>query len=182
MALDTVKEALPEYARDLKLNLSGLANASPLTDQQLWGAVVAATVASPAGPASAELVEEGRGRLSESAFSGAKAAAAVMAMNNVYYRAKHLLEDAGVSGYSEIPARLRMQMIATREGVDKADFELWCFVVSAVNGCGSCLGAHERELRSAGMSTTQVHEGLRVAAVVHAVCATAAAEEALARA
>jgi alkyl hydroperoxide reductase subunit D len=179
VTLDTVNEALPAYARDLKLNLSGLANASPLTDQQLWGAVVAAAFASPPGAACAELVEEGRSHLSEGAFTAAKAAAAVMAMNNVYYRAKHLLEDAGAGGYSDIPARLRMNVIATREGVGKADFELWCLVASAVNGCGSCLAAHERELRSAGMSPTQIHEGLRVAAVVHAACATLAAEEAL---
>ena len=179
MGLETVKEALPEYARDIKLNLGGLVNASPLSEQQLWGAVVAAALASPAGEGSAELVEEGRRRLSDAAFAGAKAAAAIMAMNNIYYQAKHLLADAGAGEYGDIPARLRMSVIATRQGVEKADFELWCVVVSAVNGCGSCLAAHERELRSAGMSTTQIHEGLRIAAVVHAACATLASEEAL---
>lgn len=181
MGIDTVKEALPPYAKDVKLNLGALANGSSLTDEQLWGAVVAAALASPQGLASNELVEEGRSRLTETAFAGAKAAASVMAMNNIYYRAKHLLREAGVQGYTEIPARLRMQVIASREGAAKADFELWCLVVSAVNGCGACLVAHEQVLRAEGMTAEQVHEGLRVAAIVHAACATSAAEEMLAR-
>jgi len=182
VGLDTVKEALPAYAKDLRLNLGGLVNASPLTDQQLWGSVVAAALASPGGDAVAELVAEARSRLSDPAFTAAKAAAAIMAMNNVYYRSKHLLADAGATGYDELPARLRMQVIGDRFGVGKADFELWCLVVSAVNGCGACLAAHEHVLREAGWSLQQVHEGIRVASVVHGVCATLAAEGALATA
>ncbi len=51
MGLEAVKEMLPEYARDLKLNLSGVFNASSLTEKQLWGAVgAAAAKPSPAVP------------------------------------------------------------------------------------------------------------------------------------
>lgn len=182
MGLDTVKEALPAYARDIRLNLGALAGGSPLDDQQLWGAIVTAALTSPPSGAAAALVAEAQSHLSAEAFDAAKAATAIMAMNNVYYRAKHLLADAGVAGYDEIPARLRMQVIATRSGVDKADFELWCLVASAINGCGACLAAHERGLRAAGWGQPQIHEGLRIAAVVHAACATLAAEGALAAA
>ncbi len=181
MSLDTVKESLPPYAKDIKLNLGGLVNSSPLDEQQLWGSIVAAALTGPTGEASAELVDEGRSRLSEEAFASAKAAAAIMAMNNVYYRSKHLLADAGTTGYDEIPARLRMSVIGDRFGIAKADFELWCLVVSAINGCGACLVAHERELRAEGMTAQQVHEGLRIAAVVHAACSVLAAEEAVER-
>jgi alkyl hydroperoxide reductase subunit D len=182
MGLDTVKEALPAYARDLRLNLGAVTDGSPLDDQQLWGAVVTAALTSPPSGAAAELVAEARRHLSDAALDAAKSAAALMAMNNDYYRAKHLLSDAGVTGYDEIPARLRMQVVATRAGVKKADFELWCLVASAINGCGACLVAHEQALRAAGLGPPQIHEGLRIAAVVHAACATLAAEGALATA
>jgi alkyl hydroperoxide reductase subunit D len=101
-------------------------------------------------------------------------------MNNVYYRAKHLLSDMGVTSYDNVPPRLRMQVIGAHGGAPKEDFELWCLAVSAVNACGSCLVSHEQELRKTGMSTEQIHEGLRVASVVKAVCATLSAEMALA--
>jgi alkyl hydroperoxide reductase subunit D len=180
MSLDAVKDQLPEYARDLKLNLSGLANASPLSEQQLWGAVAAVAATSAPSPAVPELDAECRAHLSPGAHTAARAAAAIMAMNNVYYRSKHLLTEGGVSSYDNVPPRLRMQVIGAHGGVAKEDFELWCFAVSAVNACGACLVSHERELRNAQMSTDQIHEALRVASVVKAVCATVAAEAALA--
>jgi lipoyl-dependent peroxiredoxin subunit D len=99
-----------------------------------------------------------------------------MAMNNVYYRAKHLIGD---ESYGSIPARLRMQIIA-KPGVDKGDFELWCLAVSAVTGCGVCLESHEKTLRGTGFTREQVHETLRIAAVVHAAAVTLDAQAALA--
>ena len=104
-----------------------------------------------------------------------------MAMNNIYYRSKHLLADEGAKDYQDLPARLRMQVIATRGGADAEDFEFWCLAVSAVNGCGGCLAAHENKLRELGVSKDQIHEALRIAAVVHAAAVTLEAEEATAQ-
>ena len=73
-----------------------------------------------------------------------------------------------------------MQVIATRGGVGAEDFEFWCLAVSAVNGCGGCLAAHERKLRELEVSKDQIHEALRIAAVVHAVAVTLEAEETIA--
>jgi alkyl hydroperoxide reductase subunit D len=87
--------------------------------------------------------------------------------------------DAGVTGYDDIPARLRMQVIGSSGGVEKADFEFWCFAVSAVNGCGQRLASHEHVLREAGVTKEQIHEALRIAATVHAVAVTVEAEAAL---
>ncbi len=100
-----------------------------------------------------------------------------MAMNNIYYRSKHLLADEGAKEYEDIPARLRMQVIGTHGGIEAEDCEFWCFAVSAVNGCGGCLAAHERKLRELGTGREQLHEALRIAAVVHAVAVTLEAEE-----
>ena len=75
----------------------------------------------------------------------ARAAASIMAMNNIYYRFTHL---ASAPDYKTLPARLRMNVIG-KPGVDKADFELWCLAVSAINGCGVCIDSHEKILRDA---------------------------------
>ena len=176
MALDALKEALPAYARDTKLNLSSVITTSKLPEQQLWGTVVAVALASRSARVIQELVEEAKGHLTDEAMTAAKAAASVMAMNNIYYRTVHLLGD---EEYANLPARLRMQVIGN-PGVDKNDFELWCLAVSAVNGCGRCLESHEKVLRSAGWTREPIQEAVRIAAVVHAAAATLDGEAALA--
>jgi alkyl hydroperoxide reductase subunit D len=113
--------------------------------------------------------------LSPEALAAAKAAAAIMAMNNVYYRFVHLVGGE----YANMPARLRMNVIG-KPGVEKVDFELWSLAVSAVNGCGMCMEAHEKVVRQAGLSTEQVQTAVRIGSVVHAVAAVLDGEAALA--
>ncbi|MDB5463342.1 MAG: alkyl hydroperoxide reductase [Phenylobacterium sp.] len=175
MSLDALRETLPAYAKDLSLNLSSLAAETTLTDQQKWGAFVASAYAVGA-PAVVKAVEAAAvdAGLSDEARTAAKAAAAIMGMNNVYYRATHLLTN---KEYATLPARLRMNVIAN-PGVEKADFELWSTAVSAVNGCGACLDAHEAELKKHGVSAQQIQAALRIAAVVNAVSRVLTAEEA----
>lgn len=176
MSLDSLKQALPDYAKDLKLNLSSLANEAALTDQQRAGTFVAAALASRNATVTQALIAEFAPQLSAEALTAAKAAAAIMAMNNVYYRFVHLASN---SDYGKLPAKLRMNIIG-KPGVDKADFELWSLAVSAVNGCGMCIDAHEHELRKAGLTTEQIQAAVRIASVVHAVAATLEGEAALA--
>lgn len=175
MGLAALKDALPAYAKDLKLNLGSVVGTSTLPTQQLWGTALAVAVASRSPRVLTELDAEAREHLSDEAYTAAKAAAAVMAMNNVYYRSRHMLSDAE---YQNLPARLRMQVVGN-PGVDKADFELWSLAVSAVNGCSVCLDSHEKVLRQSGLARETVHEAIRVAAVVHAVATTLDAEAAL---
>jgi alkyl hydroperoxide reductase subunit D len=179
MGVASLKEALPPFAKDLRLNLDSTIAVSTLPEQRLWGTVLATAIASRGERTLVELASEAKEHLSEDAFDAAKSAAAIMAMNNIYYRSKHLLADEGAKDYEDIPARLRMQVIATRGGVDAADFEFWCLAVSAVNGCGGCLAAHEHKLREVGVGKEQIHEALRIASLVHAVAVTLEAEEAL---
>ena len=117
MSLDALRERLPAYAKDLSLNLSSLANETVLDDEQKWGAFVASAHA--VGQADTVRAIEAAARaagLSDDALAGAKAAAAIMGMNNVYYRALHLMQNPE---YRTMPARLRMNVIAN-PGVDKA--------------------------------------------------------------
>jgi len=144
--LESIREALPGYARDLQLNLGSVltpAGAPGLSERQIWAVALAAASASR---------------------NPAHAAAAVMAMNNVYYRFLHLVGD---EEYAKLPARLRMNVIGN-PGIGKADFELLALAVSAINGCGSCVASHERQLRQHGLEREAVQSAVRIAATVHA--------------
>jgi alkyl hydroperoxide reductase subunit D len=177
MTIDALRETLPAYAKDISLNLSSLAAETVLTEQQKWGAFLASAYAVGV-PAVIKAVTQSAAAagLSEEAKTAAKTAAAIMGMNNTYYRALHLMQNPE---YRTLPARLRMNVLAN-PGVDKIDFELWSLAVSAVNGCGACLDAHETELKKRSVSAQVIQASLRIAAVVNAVSRIVAAEEAAA--
>lgn len=175
MSIDALRALLPSYAKDLSLNLSSLSNETALNDQQKWGCFVASAyaVGQPDVVRQINGAAEAAGATAE-AMTAARAAAAVMGMNNVYYRSLHLLSN---QEYRTLPARLRMNVIAN-PGVDKVDFELWCAAVSAINGCGMCLDSHEAELRKHGVAALQIQTALRIAGTVNAVSRVIAAERA----
>ena len=175
MNLEALKNRLPEYAKDLKLNLSSLAADATLSDQQRAGTFVACALAARNAETTRAILGEFANKLSPEAFDAARAAASIMAMNNIYYRFTHL---ASSPDYRQMPAKLRMNVIG-KPGVEKVDFELWSLAVSAVNGCGLCLTSHEKVVREAGLGQEQVQAAIRIAAVVHAVAATLDGEEAL---
>ena len=176
MSLDTLRDLMPAYAKDISLNLGSLASETVLNDQQKWGCFLASAHAIGVVPVARAIEAQAATVLTPEAMNAAKAAAAIMGMNNIYYRSLHLMKN---HEYTTIPARLRMNVLAN-PGVDKMDFELWCTAVSAVNGCGGCLDAHEGALRQHGVPATHVQAALRIAAVVHAASRIAASEAALA--
>jgi alkyl hydroperoxide reductase subunit D len=171
--VETLKNRLPEHARDLRLNLASLASETVLDEEKKAGTFIASAIASRNGEVLRAVQEEFGRRMDPTALKAAQAAAAVMAMNNVYYRFTHLVES---EDYARLPAKLRMNVMAN-PGTSKENFELWSLAVSAVNGCGKCLAAHERVLRAAGITAEQVQAAARIAAVVHAVAVTLEAEE-----
>ncbi|MEE2923062.1 MAG: carboxymuconolactone decarboxylase family protein [Pseudomonadota bacterium] len=172
MSVESLKSSLPDYAKDLKLNLGSLMNETLLSDQQKYGCFLACAHAVGEPQTLKALDAEAAGKLSPAAVRAAKAASAIMGMNNVYYRSIHLVSN---ETYRTIPAKLRMNVIGA-PGIDKADFELFSLGVSAVNGCGMCLDAHEAELRKHGLSTEQIQAAIRIGAVVNAVARVLAAE------
>jgi alkyl hydroperoxide reductase subunit D len=174
MSIEILKNRLPEYAKDLKLNLSSLAAEASLSEQQRAGTFVASAIASRNADVTDAVIAEFGARLTPEALDAARAAAAIMAMNNIYYRFVHLSSSAD---YKTMPAKLRMNVIG-KPGVEKADFELWSLAVSAVNGCGMCIDSHEKVLREAGVSAEQIQAAVRIAAVVHAVAVTLESDQA----
>jgi len=96
--------------------------------------------------------------------AAARAAAAIMAMNNVYYRFVHLASN---KEYGQLPAKLRMNVIGS-PGIEKVDFELFSLAVSAMNGCGLCIDSHEKVLRQHNISADIIQSAARVGAVIKA--------------
>jgi lipoyl-dependent peroxiredoxin subunit D len=175
MSLESLKAALPDYAKDLRLNLGSLATEPVLSDEVRAGTFIASALASRNPTVTEAVIAEFAPHLSPEALNAARAAASIMAMNNVYYRFTHLVGG----DYPTLPAKLRMNVMA-KPGMDKATFELWSLAVSAINGCGMCMESHERAVRQHGLTTEQVQAAVRIAAVVHAVTATLDGEHAIA--
>jgi alkyl hydroperoxide reductase subunit D len=168
-SLDAIRDSLPDYARDLRLNLGSVlapTGAPGLSERQIWAVALAAAIASRHVPL-ARAIEAlaSAHHLSPADLNAARAAAAVMGMNNIYYRFLHLVEDAE---YQQLPARLRMNVLAN-PGIESQDFELLSLTVSAINGCGTCVASHERTLRQHGVSREAVQSAVRIAATIHAV-------------
>ena len=176
MSIESLKSALPGYAKDLKLNLSTVLTTPGMTPQQIWGSALAAAIAARNPDVTRAVAAEAARQVDARTIEAAQTAAAVMAMNNVYYRFVHL---ASTPDYKTLPARLRMNGL-TGHGADPLDFELWSLAVSAVNGCGMCIDAHEREVVKKGASKELVQNVVRIAAVIQAVAVTLAAAAALA--
>ncbi|CAN5788829.1 carboxymuconolactone decarboxylase family protein [soil metagenome] len=164
MSIDNIKEALPDFAKDLKLNLSSIVKTTELTEQQLWGALVATAAATKSERLLKEVSEDALDVLSEEAYHAALGAASIMGMNNVFYRTRGQLDGR----YDDLRAGLRMNIIGN-PGVPKADFELWSLAVSAINGCGHCLAAHEATLRDDDVSRTSIFEAIRLASIIAGV-------------
>ncbi len=166
--MDTLKDRIPDYARDLRLNIASVLTpqgAPGLSESQLWMTALASAIASRNAELARAVEAEAATRLSQAEIEAARSAAAIMGMNNVYYRFLHLVED---EEYAKLPARLRMNVIGS-PGIPKADFELISLAVSAVNGCGKCMTAHERVLRQHEVSREAVQSAVRIASVIHAV-------------
>jgi alkyl hydroperoxide reductase subunit D len=162
-ALEALRDAIPDPARDLRLNLEAVLRESTLDPPQRWGVALASAVASRnARLREAVLADARAAAVDPAVIDDALAAAALMGMNNVYYRFRHLIDKPS---YREKPARLRMNRIARPAG-KKVDFELFCLAVSAINGCETCIQSHEKVVVEGGLTEDQVHDAVRIAATI----------------
>lgn len=164
--LDSLTERVPDYARDLKLNLGAVlvdgALAEPLRFAIALASALTARNRTLATELESSLRERGGDRAAQY-IDDARAAVALMAMNNVYYRFRSKI---GKESYGQKPARLRMQRIA-KPATTKAEFELICLAVSAINNCETCIKSHEHAVLESGLDEDQVHDAVRIAAVIN---------------
>ncbi|MBY0407859.1 MAG: carboxymuconolactone decarboxylase family protein [Rickettsiales bacterium] len=176
MTMDMLKDRLGDYAKDTKLNIGTVLSpegAPDLTQEQIFGIALASAYATrSAAVVEAMLAEIGEG-LPQAHVQAAKAAATIMAMNNVYYRFTHLASDRE---FAKLPAKLRMNVIGN-PGIAKLDFELYALAISSINGCGMCMDAHVHEVVKAGVSALGVQSAIRIGAVVNALAQAAVIAE-----
>lgn len=167
MSLEQLRDALPDYAKDIKLNLGNVLSetgAPGLTQKQIAGTALASAYATKNQQVIDALVAEFSGQFSSEELAGVKAATTIMGMNNIYYRFVHLVSD---KEYGTMPANLRMNVMAN-PGVEKVDFELYSLAVSAINGCGMCIDSHVKQLEKHSVTKQAIQSSIRIAAVVHA--------------
>ncbi|MEW5424198.1 carboxymuconolactone decarboxylase family protein [Amorphus sp. 3PC139-8] len=165
--LDDIRQALPDSARDIRLNLGSMLGNDGLpelsTDQK-WGAALASAIAARNLRLTRTIEALAGAQTSAQVLEGARIAASIMAMTNVYYRAMHMAHDAELAG---LPAGLRMNGLA-KHGIDKADFELFELAASVVKGCESCTRAHVAGAKEHGVTVQTIQAVIRLAAVLHA--------------
>ena len=160
--LEALRLSLPDVARDVRLNLQSVLSGGALSIDQRWGVAIATALATRNRALASAVLAEARPLVDEAVIADAQAAAALMAMNNVYYRFRHHI---GKATYAQKPARLRMTRLA-QPAASKADFELFALAVSTINGCELCVRAHEQAVVERGLSDEQVHDAVRIAATM----------------
>jgi alkyl hydroperoxide reductase subunit D len=163
-ALEDIRGQIPEFAKDIKLNLQTVLQQGSLSPEQRWGVAVAAAAASRHRALRLAIVSDASAAVGEAVVEDGLAAAALMGMNNVYYRFRHMI---GKPSYGDKPARLRMNRLV-KPATNKLDFELFSLAVSAINGCETCVRAHEKVVVDGGLSEDHVHDAVRLAATIQA--------------
>ena len=161
--VDTIKDSLPEYAKDARLNLDAVLLRSTLDPVVAHGCAVAAAMATGNGKLLA-FIEQGMENDVE--CNAALTAAAVMAQNNVWYPYVEMAEDPALKG---LPAGLRMNSIMNHGGTSKVNFEAYSLAASIVGKCHFCVKAHYDTLKKEGMSVEQLRDVGRIAAVINSV-------------
>jgi alkyl hydroperoxide reductase subunit D len=162
--VEALRATLPEVARDIKLNLQAVLQTSSLSSEQRWGVAVACAAASRHPGLCDAITADAREAVGAAVVDDGLAAAALMSMNNIYYRFRHLI---GKPSYADRPARLRMNRML-KPATSKLDFELFSLAVSAINGCETCMRAHEKVVLDGGLSEDQVHDAVRIGATIYA--------------
>lgn len=168
--LNSIKEMIPDFAKDIRLNIDGTIARSSLEGNDAVGVALAAAFAARSRPLIDAITNAGVLSLAEQ--NGALTAASLMGMNNAWYPYVDMADDADLKGS---PAQLRMNAYASNGGVDKRRFEMYALSASIIGKCHFCIKSHFDLLKAEGMSTQQLRDVGRIAAVINAASQVIAA-------
>lgn len=163
MWVDLIKEAIPDYAKDTRLNLDAVMNRSTLDPVVAQGCALAAAFASGNSRLATAIDAEFEDRKEADA---ALTAAAIMAQNNVWYPYVEMAEDPNLKG---LPAGLRMNGIMNHGGTSRINFEAYSLAASIVGKCHFCVKAHYDTLKKEGMTVEQLRDIGRISATINSV-------------
>jgi alkyl hydroperoxide reductase subunit D len=159
--IDAVKSALPDYAKDTKLNMDAVLLRSTLDADVAMGCAVAALAATGNGKLLSVLLAD-----NPVYAEPAMTAASIMATNNVWYPYVEMADDPALKG---LPAGLRMNAIANHGGTTKSNFEAFSLAASIVGKCYFCVKAHYETLKKEGYTVEQLRDIGRISAVMNSV-------------
>jgi alkyl hydroperoxide reductase subunit D len=166
--LSLIKDQIPDYAKDIRLNIDGVIARSSLPPEDALGVALAAAFASKSKP----LIDVFKANLPALEANAALTAAALMGMNNVWYPFVEMAADEDLKTQR---AELRMNAYATSGGVEKKKFEAYALAASIVGKCHFCVSSHYATLKKEGLTTQQLRDIGRIAAVVNAAALVIAA-------
>jgi alkyl hydroperoxide reductase subunit D len=169
--LTSIKNSIPDYAKDIRLNVDSTIARSSLEGNDAVGVALAAAFAAKS-KFIIDLIKNS-GNISPEEIQAAMTAASLMGMNNVWYPFVEMADDEDLKTQG---AQLRMNAYANNGGVDKRRFEMYALAASIVGKCHFCVKSHFDLLRKEGMSTTQLRDVGRIAAVINAASQVIAAE------
>lgn len=173
--IESLRERIPEPAKDIWLNLSSVLTSGSLSAEQRWGVAVASAIASRNPLLARAVLADARAAVPAAVIEDAVGAAAIMAQNNVYYRFRHLV---GKPSYAGKRAGLRMNKLG-KPATSKLDLELYSLAVSAINACETCIQSHEKVVTDGGLTEDNVNDAIRIAATVQAAAVALEADELL---
>lgn len=157
---------LPEEADDLVVNAKRVLGGESLNAVQTWGSALASSYFIRQPELTAAILADAKAAgLSDKHLSDAKGAAALMGMNTVYFRFRHIMHTAAYTQKTFNLRMTRMQQVAT----DQTHFELYSIGPAALAGCELCLKAHEAALKKGGLNEENVHDAVRIASVLNGI-------------
>lgn len=163
MWVDLLKESLPEYAKDIRLNLDAVINRSSLDPVVAQGCALAAAFAAGNSRLATAIDAEIDNRTEANA---ALTAGSLMAMTNVWYTYTKMVNDPA---FNALGAGLRMNAIASHGGTSKINFEAYALAASIVGKCHDCVVSHFNTLKKEGMSLENLRDIGRISATMQSV-------------
>lgn len=164
-SLNLLEQGQSRYLRDFKLNFSSILSSEHLSAKEI-GLLGVAIAVNEKNHILINFFKDFASQQEATAeeIAEAVACASLLASNNVFYRFRHF---TGKERYSQIPARIRMQ-IMMKPVTGKEFFELMSVAVSAVNGCEMCVNAHEDSLVKMGTTEERIFDTVRLASLITA--------------
>mgnify|MGYP001238141314 CR=1 FL=1 len=161
-----LKNAIPEFAKDIKLNFSSLIMNSDYDEELVYGCAYASTLTIGNDEIIKVFHNECEKRFGLKFIESIKSTVIIMTLNNQWYKYRDSMPTAEMKIASQ---KMRVNIMATGAGLDKTLFESISLCISAINGCSFCVKAHSNLLLDNKMNKEYVLNIGRISSVISAI-------------